>query len=122
MLTYLKIMKILYQNVIMTSERKEFEVFPTQPEKSKVCIKHRLFSSTGRSGIHTIIVQTEIWIKKNQPKDSITGGRNLEPLITMCVFRFALGEKTQLGAYLGKGTYWQLITSCWLYFGVMFRI
>ena len=27
-----------------------------------------------------------------------------------------------MGAYLGKGTYWQLITSCWLYFGNMFQI
>ena len=27
-----------------------------------------------------------------------------------------------MGAYLGKGTYWQLITSCWLYFEVMFQI
>ena len=26
-----------------------------------------------------------------------------------------------LGAYLGKGPYWQLITLCWLYFGVMFQ-
>ena len=30
--------------------------------------------------------------------------------------------KTYNGAYLGKGTYWQFITSCWLYFGVMFQI
>ena len=27
-----------------------------------------------------------------------------------------------MGAYLGKGPYWQLITLCWLYFGVMFQI
>ena len=27
-----------------------------------------------------------------------------------------------MGVYLGKGTYWQLITSCWLYFGVVFQI
>ena len=27
-----------------------------------------------------------------------------------------------LGAYLGKEPYWQLITLCWLYFGVMFQI
>ena len=27
-----------------------------------------------------------------------------------------------MGAYLGKGTYWQLITSCWLYFGVLLQI
>ena len=30
-------------------------------------------------------------------------------------------KETYMGAYLGKGTYWQLITSCWLYFGVMFQ-
>ena len=28
---------------------------------------------------------------------------------------------TYMGAYLGKGPYWQLITLCWLYFGVMFK-
>ena len=27
-----------------------------------------------------------------------------------------------MGAYLGKGPYWQLITLCWLYFGVLFQI
>ena len=31
-------------------------------------------------------------------------------------------QSPYMGAYLGKGTYWQLIISCWLYFGVMFQI
>ena len=39
-----------------------------------------------------------------------------------CQYYYILGHQGQMGAYLGKGTYWQLITSCWLYFGVMFQI
>ena len=37
--------------------------------------------------------------------------------ICICIYVY-----TYMGAYLGKGPYWQLITLCWLYFGVMFQI
>ena len=34
----------------------------------------------------------------------------------------SLATIPNMGAYLGKGPYWQLITLCWLYFGVIFQI
>ena len=41
---------------------------------------------------------------------------------TECQGYFKLMISLYIIAYLGKGTYWQLNTSCWLYFGVMFQI
>ena len=71
-------------------------------------------------------------VEKMQQNTSFDGGeikewhkrfRELCPDGEMTREQFQVSHRFEhMGAYLGKGTYWQLITLCWLYFGVMFEI
>ena len=53
-----------------------------------------------------------------------TGTSKTCPLSGQCPLcgRLHSCHHADMGVYLGKGPYWQLITLCWLYFGVMFQV